>query len=431
MEHARGAADRRVVERPRVLSVHRGVRVLRESSRPGAHHRADHRADAFTARRLQRRLSRQLPAERIRRLHAGVRADAPSWTVVCRGGRLRLRAVPPVASAAPSAPVVVLDAGCDCRAAPVYRHTTLAMGRGFCRELAAPGARVRLLFLLPHHLGGAVARMVRAAAARLARCRTPGRGRGCGRARHRARPARVPRDSRVVRIHAERGRSPQLQRRRLRFVVGLPGLADVGLAQCRRGFRVRAVSRTDRAAAPGRGHARRDEVLPPRSGNDGREICSFRLEAEGWWQERSRWHVLVLRADGRPDVGPVARTEADAPCTTDRGARPVRAADEPPRIQRHARAGAAVDALGPVPGRGGGPRDFAARVTPRPQAGRVRGSRRAPPRRVAACVPRRGGPGDARHHYSRPRAAGPSPARERDRDDVRRHRAGSPGLQRL
>ena len=42
-------------------------------------------------------------------------------------------------------------------------------------------------------------------------------------------PARVPRDPRVLRIQAQPGRGPQLQRRHRGTVVGGAGLADVGL----------------------------------------------------------------------------------------------------------------------------------------------------------------------------------------------------------
>src|SRR5439155_12386995 len=106
-----------------------------------------------------------------------------------------LRALSPVASAAPPAPLVVLDAGRDCRIASLSRRTPLAVGRRFCRKLAAAGARLRLLLLLSHHLRVALAGVVRSAAAGLARWRAPrgGMGRRCS--RHRARPARIPLDS--------------------------------------------------------------------------------------------------------------------------------------------------------------------------------------------------------------------------------------------
>ena len=77
-----------------------------------------------------------------------------------------------------------------------------------------------------------------------------------------------------------------------------------------------------------------------------------------------RRNLLVLLTDGCPDVDPLARTAADTAWTATGRVRTVCAADEAPGIRRHARAGAAVDALDLVPGRRGGPRHLATRVPP-------------------------------------------------------------------
>ena len=103
----------------------------------------------LAAARVQHGIPPQLRVQRAGRVLAGVRADALSRRIVRRGDRVRVRAIPAVAHAASAAALVVLDAGRDRGASPFRRGAEMAMGGAVRRELAAAGAGLRLLPVLP------------------------------------------------------------------------------------------------------------------------------------------------------------------------------------------------------------------------------------------------------------------------------------------
>ena len=411
MGRAHGATDGRLVERAGLLSLVRRAGVLGEPARPRADHGPDHRGDPLATARLQRRVPSELRAQRTGRLPARVRADAAARRVI-RGCGQRSRS-----------------------------RRTGCRTRSICSSCPPTGCRSRSRHCIstsPHQDGAGPRSSPRAGCCRRWRAATtssssrssscsgwrgsrPGTSRA-GSGRDSSWPGSPPRacsrrcSSGTDSIHAFYGfkRSPVEV---VNYSADVAGLWSVSPDSLLWGATLRT------------GAGAESEIFPG--------VTLVLLLIAGLWLRRARRNPRVPRAgcllfrDRAPDVDPGPRPEAHAARRTDRDGRPLRALHGPPRLQRDASAGAALDGVGPLPRGARGVRDRADRVAPRATAGRRPRHLRPAARRMAARLSDRRGAGDARDGHRRPRAAGTAAPGKRDRDDVRGDRAGAARVQRL
>src|SRR4051812_27626616 len=151
-----------MVERTAVLSGRRDDGVLGASARADDLYDADYLADRRSAARVQRRVLSVVRALRDCGVLPGLHDLTPARLRISRGACLRLRPVSHGAVRACAGAVRLLDADRAGGAASLFRESPHPLARAVCGDMAAAGARLRVLPVLSVGVDWFLAAVVRA-----------------------------------------------------------------------------------------------------------------------------------------------------------------------------------------------------------------------------------------------------------------------------